>query len=108
MGTQFLTEEQFNERKSRQEGIVPWREVPTHYYIESVEEIQTSKGEATTIVLLDKEGERIKAFATSILARALDGYVSGYYIKSLGLKESKNGKSYYNYELVQEHDWKQS
>ena len=39
-----------------------------------------------------------------LLARALDGYVSGYYIKSLGLKESKNGKSYYNYELVQEHD----
>ena len=105
----FMTEEQFNERKSQHESIRPWREVPVEviYYIENVEEILTSNGKnATVVTLCDSSGERLKAFATSILARDLEGSTTGYFIKSLGLKAStKNkGQSYYRYELVKEAD----
>ena len=104
-----MTEEQFNERKSQHESIRPWREVPVEviYYIENVEEILTSNGKnATVVTLCDSSGERLKAFATSILARDLEGSTTGYFIKSLGLKAStKNkGQSYYRYELVKEAD----
>ena len=76
------------------------------YYIKNVEKIPTSKGEATIVTLCDSFGEELKAFATSMLAKDLEGCTSGYFIKSLGLKESmKNkGRSYYEYELVKEPD----
>ena len=104
----FLTEDQFNERKSQLGAVLPWREVPTGviYRIEDVEAIQTEKGEAIVVNLMDKEGEKLKAFATSILKKDLEGFSSdfSYFIKSLGLKNStKNrGQSYYQYELVKE------
>ena len=100
----FLTEEQFNERKSQQDTIIPWRDVPEEkiFYIEQVEKIQTSKGEATIVTLCDRSGDKMRAFATSILAKDLEG--SGYFIRSLGKKNStKNkGQSYYHYELIKE------
>ena len=104
--TVFISEVEFNKRKSQGNGIIPWKEVPTEeiFYIENVEKIDTENGEATTVTLINIEGESIKAFATSLLANDLKGKTSGYYIKSLGLKNStkKVGRSYYHYELVKD------
>ena len=104
----FMLEEEFNERKSQQDTIIPWRDVPTEkiFYIEQVEKIQTSKGEATIVTLCDSSGDKMRAFATSILAKDLEGNTSGYFIKSLGKKNStKNkGQTYYHYELIKSDD----
>jgi len=106
----FLTEEQFNEYKTQHDTIVPWRDVPTNviYHIENVEDIPTQKGRAMVVSLVDAEGVKLKAFATSILEKALAefNWSGRYFIKSLGLKQSATspGKSYYHFELVKKDD----
>ena len=106
----FISEVEFNKRKSQCDGIIPWREVPTEeiFYIEGVEKIDTENGKATTVTLVNVEGDCLKAFATSLLANDLEDFDSdySYYIKSLGLKNGtkKVGRSYYHYELVKARD----
>ena len=100
----FLSEEEFNTLKSQQSTIIPWRDVPLDkiYYIRCVEKIQTSKGQATVVTLVDDIGEEQKAYATSILAEELESYQGGSYIKSIGKKmsEKNKGQCYYAYEIV--------
>jgi hypothetical protein len=103
---EFLTEEQFNERKSERQSIKAWRDVPTNmiHRIEAVEEITTQRGQAKVVSLENVKGEKYKAFTTSVLDRDLEDFNwsnTCWYIKSLGLKQSeKSGNSYYAYELV--------
>ena len=104
----FLTAEEFAEHKAQHYSIIPWREVHEGiiYRIEKVEEIQTRKGQATVVELVDTEGGKFKAFATTIIARGLRDFNWGgsYFIKSLGKKQSTANpdRSYYEYKLVKQ------
>lgn len=104
----FLSAEQFDALKSEHESIMKWRDVPTGiiFKIEYVEEIKTKKGDATVITLIDCDGERFQAWATSVLREALIGRTGQMFIKSLGKKQStKNpGQFYYDYDLVEVED----
>ena len=77
-----------------------WQNLPTtktYYYIEKVEKIQTSKGEATLMTLQDLfEGVNIKVYATSLLAKELEvnGINTGYFIESTDPKNSTQNNGY--------------
>ena len=60
----FISEDKFNKLKSKCDGIIPWREVPTGviFNIEDVENIDTKNGKATIVTLTDVEGNRLKAY----------------------------------------------
>ena len=99
----FMSATDFDER-TQKDSIKPWKEVAVDviYLIREVEEIQTQNGKATVVTLEAEDGKTFRAFATSLLARDLQDEGT-YYIKSLGLKESKTGgKSYYSYSLVKQ------
>ena len=100
----FMSEADFETCVAEQKEIISWKEVPIGkiYAIESMEKMDTKEGPATVVNLEDKEGKSLKAFATSVLAKDLEEKNGKLFIKSLGLKESKNGRKYYNYELVME------
>ena len=105
----FLSADQFEALKLlEQENIIKWREVPTGiiYKIENVEEVNTKKGNATVVDLMDHDGLRLRAWATSILRDDLKGRTGICYVKPLEKKEStKNpGQFYYDYELVEAED----
>ena len=104
--TYFISLDQFDALKADNDNILKWREVPTGviYKIAHIEEIDTKKGEATIISLVDCDGDRFRAYATSILRKDLKDRDGVLYIKSLGKKEStKNpGHSYYTYDLVEQ------
>ena len=102
----FPTSKQFEQNKVQCGRILKWREVPTEviYRIEKVEWIRTKVGETMVISLVSRDGEKLKAFATSCLTKDLKDLSDNdkCYIKSLGKRDSsKNpGQSYYHYELM--------
>ena len=104
----FLTVDQFEALKSEYESIKKWRDVPTGiiYKIESVEEVKTKKGWSTIVNLIDCDGLRSRAWATSVLSEDLKDKTGTCYIKPLEKKEStKNpGQFYYDYDLVEAED----
>ena len=104
----FLSSDQFESLILSHESIMKWRDVPTGiiYKIESVEEVKTKKGDATVVNLIDCDGDRMRAWATSVLRDDLRNKTVTCYIKPLGKKEStKNpGKFYYDYKLVEVED----
>ena len=102
---EFPTTEQFEQNKVQNENIfLKWREVPTGviYYIEKIEFIATKEGEAIIVSLVDKNGEKLKAFATNCLSNDLVGYKGGWFIKSNGKQKSSiiSNRSYYQYEIM--------
>ena len=102
----FISLDQFDALKADNDNILKWRDVPTGviYKIEFIEEIDTKKGEATILSLVDCDGDRFRAYATSILREDLKDREGVVYIKPLGKKESTRnpGQSYYTYELVEQ------
>ena len=101
----FISIDEFETFKAEHETILKWRDVPTGiiYKIENVEEIKTKKGDATVMDLIDCDGDRLRAWATSVLAKDLKGRNGKLFIKPLEKKEStKNpGQFYYDYDLVE-------
>ena len=59
-------------------------------------------GRAMVVSLVDRDGEQLKAFATSCLIKDQEGTSDKCYIKSIGKRQSpKNaGQSYYHYEIM--------
>ena len=103
----FISLDQFDALKAECDNILKWRDVPSGviYKIEDVEEIKTKKGEATVVSLVDCDGDRFRAFATSILREDLKGRTGVLYIRPLGEKKvstTNPGQSYYTYDLVEQ------
>ena len=102
---EFPTKEQFEQNKIQLGKIIKWREVPTEviYYLKKVEHIKTKEEEkATILILIDKDGKQLKAFATPNLINDLKDYKKGCFIKSIGKKKSSINpdRSYYKYEIM--------
>ena len=95
----FISEAEFNKGIKARE-VLPWRDVPQNviYHIEDVQEVKTMYGYQKVLSLVDRDGNKISAYATSRMVDDLEGS----YIKSLGLRQStKNpSQSYYHYELL--------
>ena len=97
----FISEAEFNKGIKARE-VSPWRDVPQNviYCIEDVQEVQTMYGYRRVLSLVDREGSKMRAYATSRMIEDLEE--GGCYIKSLGSRQStKNpNQSYYHYELL--------
>ena len=96
---EFISEAEFNKGIKARE-VLPWRDVPQNviYHIEDVQEVKTMYGYRKVLSLVDRDGNKLRAYATSRMIDDLEGS----YIKSLGLRDSvKNpSQSYYHYELL--------
>ena len=101
----FMKELEFEEAAALQMAK-PWKDVPVAvlYRIESITKIDTKNGSSTILGLRDSEDKYLEAFATSLITQKLvDANIEDeWYIKSLGSKESKNGRTYYDFKLVSE------
>ena len=98
---EFISEAEFNKGIKARE-VAPWRDVPQNviYHIEDVQEVKTMYGYQKVLSLVDRDGNKISAYATSRMIDDLEE--GGSYIKSLGLRESRKNpsQSYYHYELL--------
>ena len=98
-----MNEQDFEEAVASQMAM-PWKDVPVDvlYHIESIMRIDTINGPSAILSLRDKEDKYLEAFATSLILKKLENadVKDEWYIKSLGSKESKNGRTYYDFKVV--------
>ena len=100
----FMSEAEFSKGLKAQE-VVPWRYVLQNviYRIENVHKVQTTYGYGKVLSLVDREGGKMKAYATSRMVGDLKDFEWGkFYIKLLGSRQStkKPSQSYYLYGLL--------